>query len=800
MNNVVSDLLDIPTTELFDGIKELSGVSRWEDKKEIQQIEIRFPEAVLLLRPLSGGVLSVELKLKQSKKDRPVPSRPRESWGIINPLQAAAYSVSEDQQYIRLSWEDRILEIEKNSGAFSMKDHRGHSLFSNPNNPFRCSESLLAASFSTEETDRFYGLGEKSGTFNRRGRSFEMWNTDEPRHTPGRDPLYVSIPLLYRSQAKRCTSLFLDEPGRCWFDLADREPDRYTVAVPLSSLRFYLWAASNPAEAFRPYSTMTGKPPVPPLWALGFHQSRYSYFSDNEVKEIAKGFRSKKIPCDVIHLDIDYMDRYRVFTWNPKSFSKPKELCNELSDQGIKLVTIIDPGVGEADDYRIFREGKEGQHFICDGNGSKKPYIGAVWPGHAAYPDFTSKDTREWWKKEVKQHMDSGIAGIWNDMNEPADFTGDPNNRVEFTLPERCTVHPRGIKEHAVPFRELHNVYGQGMCMATRSALEEKLVDKRPFVLSRSGYAGIQRYAAIWTGDNNSWWEHMAMSISMLMGLSISGVPFVGADAGGFQGNADGELYARWLAYAAFTPFFRAHSATGTRPHEPWSFGKEIEAIAKKAIERRYRYLPYIYNQFHHSCESGEPIIRPLFWEYPNDSRAALIQDQYLFGPDLLIAPVAQAGVEARAVYLPKGCWTDVESGARYQGEQYILSEAPLERIPFFAREGAVIPSCPVAQHTSDAFWDKMVLNIYLPNGFKPERREKTDRIVEDDGISIKPEQSGRREIIVRQNYDQEGLTLKIENGGDREALDLVIHDAGGSRKEVLVLNQGSGQARVIFS
>jgi alpha-glucosidase len=593
---------------------------------------------------------------------------------------------------------------------------------------FLLSPTLTGISFGAEPEDAFYGLGEKSGALNRRGRTWEMWNSDEPRHTPERDPLYVSIPLLYHKHKSGFSTLFLDEPGRSWFDLADSSPDCFTLAAPLSAIRFYLWSGKTLREALAPYLAMTGTSPLPPLWSLGYHQSRYSYMSETEVREIAGEFRQREIPCDVIHLDIDYMERYRVFTWNKKRFPDPEALSSDLAKEGFRTVTIIDPGVGVEGKYRVYREGLEGNHFLTGRDG--KPYIGAVWPGKAAYPDFIRRESRSWWAKEIAGHLRRGVSGIWNDMNEPSDFTGDKFHRSRFTVPDSVKAH---AETGEVPFPEVHNLYGQGMCMATREGFEEARPTERPFVLSRAGYAGIQRHAALWTGDNNSWWEHMAMSIPMLLGLGISGVPFAGADAGGFQSNADGELFARWIACAAFTPFFRGHSASDTRRHEPWAFGEEVEKAARKAIGMRYRFLPLIYSLFYEASEKGTPIMRPLFWEFPEDEASYRVSDQYLFGPDILVAPVCTPGAAARAVYLPPGEWEEFESRERFTGGRYILAEAPLDRLPLFIRLGSIIPLTKVAQHTTDAMWDPLQLHVYLPGAGSA---SGSCRVLEDDGIS----------------------------------------------------------------
>jgi alpha-glucosidase len=796
---IESDLLEISSSEMFKGLESGGGLRSGAVSADGLSLELLFESGRIRLHPKRGGMVELEVECLAESPSLPFPSRNRNSWAVIEKPDALPVRLSEEADLFKARWEGGSVEVRKKDGSLCLQDGEERVIFHMPDGAFLFSPTLLALSFETGAEERFFGLGEKSGTMNRRGRLFEMWNSDEPRHNPERDPLYVSIPLLHRHDGTRFTSLFLDEEGRSWFDLADRTPDRFTVAVPLARMHLYLWSGGNIREAFAPYAGLTGRAPLPPLWSLGYHQSRYSYFTDTEVRSIAREFRSRSIPCDVIHLDIDYMDEYRVFTWDKKAFPDPEKLTRELRAEGFRTVTIIDPGVGTDKTYRVYEEGRKNGHFLTDMDGGI--YIGAVWPGKAAYPDFLRQQTRDWWAKEVSAHIGRGVSGIWNDMNEPADFTGDPYHRRKFTVPDtvRCVPDDTGNGEGGtVPFLQMHNLYGQGMCMATREGIRSAKPQERPFVLSRAGYAGIQRYAALWTGDNSSWWEHMAMSIPMLLGLGISGVPFVGADAGGFQSNADGELFARWIAYAAFTPFFRGHSAIKTRPHEPWAFGPEVERAARKAIETRYRYLPYTYSLFHEASETGAPPMRPLFWEFPDDDACYEVNDQYLFGPDILVAPVCTPGRKARAVYLPRGEWEDLNSGDRHSGGRYILADAPLDRLPLFVRVGAIIPRTEVVQSTGDAFWNPLELHIYLPE--KGEVfGEHAFTVFEDDGISpdeLYPFRSRRKAVLKGSGLGScrfafEGARVMEQESAPR-ILELHLHRAGGRETEVIKVSDAS--------
>ncbi len=589
-------------------------------------------------------------------------------------------------------------------------------------------EGSIGITGALSRDTRCYGLGEKSGELNKRGRTWHMWNSDEPQHTFGKDPLYASINLCIFAQNGFFTGLFLDEPGSCWFDLGDRREDAFEAAAESGMLDLYLWNSRSPKELTVQYASLTGRMPLPPLWSLGLHQSRYSYFSRDEVESVAREFRKRTIPCDVIYLDIDYMDGYRVFTWNTDAFPAFEEMISSLKEEGFRVVTIIDPGVKADPAYPIYREGKERSFFCTDAEG--KVYHGKVWPGVSAFPDFTRREVRRWWADQHRVLFDAGVAGIWNDMNEPADFSGDPYERTKFTPPPEVQTCPEG---RPVPLQRLHNVYGLCMCMASREAAEKLQPGKRPFVLTRAAYGGIQRYAAKWTGDNASWWDHMVMSVPMLLNLSLSGVPFVGADAGGFQENATGELFARWVQYAAYTPFFRCHTALGTRRHEPWSFGKEVEAACRKAVQNRYALLPYLYRLFLKASQTGIPVMRPLFFEFPEDEQSFRVNDQFMLGSSLLIAPVMHPGARARAVYLPPGEWMNRESGKRFQGPGYVLAEADLDTIPVFVRCPSLLALTEVREHTGSAFWNPLQLHSY------PASSGETGecRVYEDDGESI---------------------------------------------------------------
>lgn len=563
-----------------------------------------------------------------------------------------------------------------------------------------------------------YGLGEKTGGLDRRGRTWSFWNTDEPLQVPTRDPLYQSIPVAYLVSAQGTLTVFSDSPAQQYFDVGESDPDTLQIEAYDTQVDIYLrWDKTLP-DAVRAYSDLTGTTPLPPIWALGFQQCRYSYVDDARVLEVAERMRREGVPCDALYLDIHYMDGYRVFTWDSDRFADPRGLSDTLHRKGFRLVTIVDPGVKADPEFAVYEEGVERGVFLRQTDGTT--YLGTVWPGDSVFPDFTDPIARGWWAKHLAQMLEIGVDGVWNDMNEPSDFSGDKHYRPAFTVPDDLRA---GNDGREVVFGAVHNAYANGMNQATRQAFAATDPRRRGFVLTRAGYAGIQRYAAVWTGDNHSWWEHLAMSIPMHLSLSLSGVPFCGADTGGFQLNASPELFTRWVAASCLMPFFRAHSALDTLDHEPWSFGAESLDAVRALIELRYRLLPYLYTLIEAACTDGTPVIRPLFWDWPYDPRVADRADSFLLGKALLVAPVRERGVQERSVYLPAGGWYDLWSGSHYLGPTTVIADAPLGRLPLFQRAGSIIPYECARQHTGEA-GDGILHLLVAPS--KPDGAEAT--------------------------------------------------------------------------
>lgn len=566
----------------------------------------------------------------------------------------------------------------------------------------------VEASKQRDGYELYYGFGEQAlASISREQQFLVNWNTDSYKYAVGTNPLYQTIPFFIAVHDGRSYGVFFDNTWRSYFDMGKSDPRRYTFGADGGEMNYYVFtggAARSPANVLRDYTALTGRTALPPRWALGYQQSRYSYMSQAKVEEIARTFREKKIPADVIHLDIDHMDGYRVFTWNPQTFPAPKKMLDGLHRDGFHVVTIVDPGVKFDESYAVYRGGRDAGIYVLDAAG--KELHEKVWPGICAFPDFTSAKARAWWGGLYKKPLGEGVDGFWNDMDEPAIFSPDDFHRPALAQGPQKTfaldVRHDGDGDPGTHAR-YHNVFGMQMVRATFEGLRKLAPEKRPFAITRAGYAGVQRYAAVWSGDNDATWDHLALTIPLLTNLSVSGVSLVGADIGGFAATTTPELYTRWMQAAALTPFYRTHSATDTDAREPWTYGGDYERSNRAAIELRYRLLPYLYTLFAQNEKSGLPPLRPLWFDYPQDVDAALVADEYLVGRDLLVAPVLVQNQRARSVYLPKGDrWVDWWTGTRYDGGLTIKIDAPLDRLPLFVRAGASIPTQPVIQHTGE--------------------------------------------------------------------------------------------------
>ncbi|GAA0079153.1 glycoside hydrolase family 31 protein [Clostridium sp. CTA-5] len=552
--------------------------------------------------------------------------------------------------------------------------------------------------------EKFYGLGDKTGYLNKRGYEYEMWNTDDPTpHVESFKSLYKSIPFFITLTGNNTFGIFFDNNFKTYFDMGKENEDYYYFASDDGNLDYYFINGDNMCDVVNGYTYLTGKTPLPQMWTLGYQQSRWSYYPESRIKELEKNFRENDIPCDAIHLDIDYMDNYKVFTWDNKKFNNPNKFLSDLKDNGFKIVTIIDPGVKKEKGYNIYDEGMKNKYFATDKD--DVTYVNKVWPGDAVYPDFSNSEVRKWWANNQKIMMDTGVSGIWNDMNEPASFNGPLPDDVQFNNEGRGGDH-----------REVHNVYGHLMSKATYEGIKE-YTKKRPFVITRACYAGSQKYSTVWTGDNQSFWEHLRMSIPMLCNLGLSGLSFAGVDVGGFSFDCTKELLSRWVQVGCFSTLFRNHSALSTRDQEPWAFEQETLDINRKYIKLRYKLIPYLYDLLWQGETTGLPVMRPLVLHYSNDENVYEINDQFLVGENILVSPVVEQGKRVKAVYLPEGTWIDYWTKEEIEGQKLILREAPLDLCPIYIKKGSIIPNYPEQNYIGEKDIKELTLDIYPGNG-----------------------------------------------------------------------------------
>lgn len=573
--------------------------------------------------------------------------------------------------------------------------------------------------------ERIHGLGERTAPVDLRGGAYHLWNRDPGgAYGPGEDPVYLCIPVyLSRSGPPGGAYLaFYANSHAGLVDVGKTDPGIIEHRFAGGGLRYYL-ASGRVGRALERFTELTGKPPLPPLWALGYHQCRWSYYPEARVRKLAADFVRHQVPVDAIHLDIHYMDGYRVFTVDRRRFPDLGALAGDLAAQGIRLVVNIDPGVKKDPDYRVFREGLERGVFATLPDG--RVAIAPVWPGPSAFPDFSRSEAREWWGSQLQPLLEVGVAGLWQDMNEPAAFVsgGDP------TL-------PLGTRHAVGDHLAAHNLYGLFMSQATDEGLRRLDPEHRPFIVSRSGWAGLQRHSWTWTADVRSDWACLKQTMATVIGLGLSGIPFSGSDVGGFNGRATAELYVRWLQMSAFMPFFRSHTMLHTPDQEPWSYGEPYTSIAREFIRLRYSLLPYIYTLAWEANRTGAPLVRPLWWGARGDAGSpdedAGADDAFLVGASLLVAPVAEKGATSREVPVPAGFWYDFWTGAAVTGPARVKVEAPLDRLPLFVRAGTVLPMEEPAPSTTARSMSRLLLHLYVP----PSRGAGLGALVPGGGVS----------------------------------------------------------------
>lgn len=564
--------------------------------------------------------------------------------------------------------------------------------------------NVVKMSKVVKEGEHFYGMGDKTMHLNLRGRRVTNWAMDTYGFKKEEDPIYKAIPFYTAIHSEIGYGIFFDNTFKAHFDFGSERRSVTSFWAEGGEMNYYFIFGPELIDVTRRYTQLTGTPELPPLWSLGYQQSKWSYYPHTKVKEVTNKLRSNLIPCDAIYLDIDYMDGFRCFTWDKEKFPEPKAMISELKKNGFKTVVIIDPGIKIDENYAVYNEAIENNYFCRRADG---PFMkGKVWPGDCYFPDFTNPKVRKWWSGLFQELIEEiGVRGVWNDMNEPALF--EINGK---TFPDDVRHDFDG---NPCSHRKAHNVYGMQMARATFKGVKKYNSGQRPLVITRSAYSGAQRYASAWTGDNIASWEHLWIATMQCQRMSTSGFSFVGSDIGGFIDHPTPELFVRWMQLAVFHPFFRTHSSGDHGEQEPWSFGEVALKIVRTYIELRYTLLPYIYTAFHQYVNEFTPMLKPISMFDQSDQDTLYRVDEFLMGDHILVCPVLEPNAKSRYVYLPKGKWYNYWTNKVFEGGKEILAEAPLEQIPLYIREGAVIPFYPVMQYVGEKPVDQLTIKVY---------------------------------------------------------------------------------------
>jgi alpha-glucosidase len=701
----------------------------------------------------------------------------KESWDAVR------WNLRETAENVVISTDELEVVIHRSPLLTEFRDARTHQVINQDERPMMFDArgamtgmmfdpkagTFIAAAKKLGFDEHFYGLGEKAARLDKRRGYFVNWNSDTPAYTEGKDPIYQTIPFYIGLQKGVAYGIFFDNSYRSYFDFGRSSQAYASFGAEGGEMNYYFFYGPSIKKILGRYTELTGRMPLPPMWALGNQQSRWSYYPDTMAEEVVREYRQRDLPLDVLHLDIDYMQDYRVFTWNTGRFPNPKALTDKLAQQGVHVITIVDPGVkyqptatgagastspvhnleltAQDKSYYVFNQGIEKNYFQKRQTGQL--FIPHVWPGESAFVDFTLPDARRWWGDLHRAYTENGVAGIWNDMNEPSDF-------VDQTGKNQMDVVSYDEGENSTHAKN-RNVFALLMARATYEGLERLEPNKRPYVITRAAYAGIQRYSTMWTGDTNSTWETLALSIPIFQTLGLSGETFVGSDVGGFIGRGNGELLARSYEVSFLAPFCRNHKVIDGYDQEPWRFGKYYEDIIRKYLKLRYRLLPFLYTTLEEAHRTGVPLFRPLVLNYQDDANTYNLDDEFMVGSDLLVAPILQPNQTSRMVYLPSGVWYDLHGGKKYSGGTMIRVDAPLEVVPLFMRGGSIIPEGPEMNHVGEKPFDPLTFYIH-----PDEQGRAATTLYEDDGTSPAYKRGISRRTRVTVSPSDKGFEITV--------------------------------------
>ncbi len=709
-------------------------------------IEVRSGSAVLQILALRDDILRVRVGASgQLPEDA--------SWAVLPASRTATTAVTPESSATAVGFKTANLHvaIHKDPLELTVTDMQGHVIAADlPGRPVEYHGSSFRVYRKSPGNEHYFGLGDKPGPLDRRDHAFSNWNTDAFGWQESTDPIYKSIPFFITFRQGVSTGIFLDNTWRSSFDFNKEYRDAYSFGSEGGPLDYYILYGPEPKTVVQSWAWLVGKTPLPPLWSLGYQQSRWSYYPEAEVRRIANRLRSERIPADVIWLDIDYQYKNRPFTVDPERFPHFEQMIQDLKAQHFHTVTITDLHIADAPNqgYKPYDEGKAGGHFVKNPDGSD--FVGVVWPGKALFPDFTQKASREWWGSLYADFVSKGVAGFWNDMNEPSVFEV-PSKTMPDDVQHR--IDESGFAPRVATHLEVHNIFGMQNTRGTFEGVKKLAPNLRPFVMTRASYAGGQRYAATWTGDNSANWYHLRQTIPQLLNLGLSGFAMSGADVGGFAATPQPELLTRWLEVAAFQPIDRDHTSAGTGPQEPWENGTpEDVSLRRRYIEERYRLMPYLYTTAEEMSRTGLPIMRPMFLEFPEEASGKqgvdpTVDNNFMLGPNLLIAESPYPDeMDNFSVALPPVGWYNYWTGAPVESSvgrgnpektQFQSLEVHIQRsldtLPVFVRSGAILPEQPLVQSTEEKPEGPLTLRVYPPSGSS---KECSGSLYLDDGVS----------------------------------------------------------------
>lgn len=680
-------------------------------------------KAKVLLQFCSGQVLKVWISADGTFK------RTNESFAVINEDLGWSGNVNVNEETSAYEVFTEQLRIRVNKSPFKLQvfDKYQKLLFNDYNEKGYVKSNKHIASYKTLKSDeQFFGLGEKTGTLNRRGKSYKMWNSDQPCYGVNEDPLYKSIPFFMSTNRY---GIFFDNTYKTEFKFGSESDDYYSFEAPVGEMIYYFMYGNDYKQIIQNYIALTGKPIMPPKWALGFSQCRGNYTAEKQAKDIAAEFRKRKIPCDIIYQDIGWVEGLQDFNWKKNNYQNPKQMLKELGDQGFKMIISQDPVISQAN-KKQWNEADSKGYFAVDARTAKSYDMPWPWGGNCGVVDFTKPEVADWWGNYQQKPLNDGVRGFWTDMGEPAWSNEDATDRLNMK-------HYLGMHD------EIHNVYGFTWDKVVTEQFYKHNPNKRVFQMTRAAYAGLQRYTFGWSGDSGNGnnvlegWNQFANQIPVGLSAGLGIIPFWTSDISGYCGDikdydALSELYVRWMQFGIFNPLSRAHHEGGNAV-EPWVFGTQVENITRTAIELKYKLFPYIYTYAREAHDTGMPLMRALFLEYPNDSETFDLNGQFLFGRELLVAPVVEKGAVTKKLYLPEGEWINYNDGKTvYKGKQWITVEAPLDVIPLFVKKGAIIPNMPVMQYIHEKPAYPVSFDVYPDTVGK----ESSFVLYEDDGES----------------------------------------------------------------